>query len=227
MRKLLILGDSFSDDKVRYSSDTSYIDYLKNDFTITNFSSVGVGPQYLIDKLTKLDVKYDFLFFILPDCERIEFEQFKHCNPYPSVAIPTSLWHNKEVSDDDLGVYNVSEINNLFGALQESNLFKILPTLYAQYVLSYTNKFKKILLWPACDPLPYINLFDNTHVVRTTLNRIKMDEQTTVEHNNHLSPVNHYIMYKYIRDSFIEGFRDLPEFKTNVNPKDSSPENLL
>ena len=69
-----IFGDSFSDPESRYDNSDTWLDILENNFKIKNYSKCGTGAQWCIEQLMGIDEHGDFLVFVLPDMNRLNFD---------------------------------------------------------------------------------------------------------------------------------------------------------
>ena len=226
MNKILnIIGDSYSDINVKKNNETTYLDLLEQNFEIRNYSYHGVGPQYIIEKLTD-KVIGDFLFVILPDVRRIKFNYLKDKN----IASPVAIWRQLKTQ----GTYDFpksfekyedkyEQIYMDFEAFESSNMFNILPSLYVQYIISFYQKFTKLLIWPTSNYNLQINyLPDNCKIILKSLNDISKEENVRKKsiknygqdfRNNHLSKDNHIIMYNFLIDYFLHDKFYEPKFK--------------
>ena len=222
---LNIIGDSYSDAKHRKNNETTYLELLEENFEVKNYSHQGVGPQYIFEKLTD-EIIGDFLFVILPDVRRIKFNYLTDEN----IASPVAIWRQLKT----IGTYDFPEsfekyedkyekIYKDIEAFESSNMFNILPSLYVQYIISFYQKYKKILIWPTRKHKLQINFLpDNCKIILKSLNDISKEENVrkkTIKtygqdfRNNHLSKENHIIMFNFLIDYFLHDKFYEPQFK--------------
>ena len=222
---LNIIGDSYSDAKHRKNNETTYLELLEENFEVKNYSHQGVGPQYIFEKLTD-EIIGDFLFVILPDVRRIKFNYLTDEN----IASPVAIWRQLKT----IGTYDFPEsfekyedkyekIYKDIEAFESSNMFNILPSLYVQYIISFYQKYKKILIWPTRKHKIQINFLpDNCKIILKSLNDISKEENVrkkTIKtygqdfRNNHLSKENHIIMSNFLIDYFLHDKFYEPQFK--------------
>ena len=223
---LNIIGDSYSDTNIKKNDDeTTYLELLEQNFKVKNYSYHGVGPQYIFEKLTCNNIG-DFLFVILPDVKRIKFNYLTDEN----IASPVAIWRQLKT----MGTYDFpksfekyedryEQIYKDFETFESSNMFNILPSLYVQYIISFYQKCKKILIWPTSEYDLQINFLpDNCNIMSKSLNKISKEENVrkkTIKNygqdfrNNHLSKDNHIIMYNFLIDYFLHNIFYEPKFK--------------
>ena len=222
---LNIIGDSYSDAKHRKNNETTYLELLEENFEVKNYSHQGVGPQYIFEKLTD-EIIGDFLFVILPDVRRIKFNYLTDEN----IASPVAIWRQLKT----IGTYDFPEsfekyedkyekIYKDIEAFESSNMFNILPSLYVQYIISFYQKYKKILIWPTRKHKLQINFLpDNCKIILKSLNDISKEEKVrkkTIKtygqdfRNNHLSKENHINMFNFLIDYFLHDKFYEPQFK--------------
>ena len=217
---LFIIGDSFS----KYKPDSIYLNLLASDFNIKNFSKNGVGPQYIIESLQNLSIeKSDFLFIVFPDPNRIHF---KYIDDYDASKI-FQLWRKSTYENIFLNQKEQKIVSD-YDVLRKSNLLELLPSLYLTYILSFYELYDKILIWPTNNMTFDLiqTIPENCFIVKKPLNHISIDENVFVKNEkiflkdlriNHLSEVNHHILYDFIKNFFIDNKRELPIFKRDLN----------
>ena len=105
----------------------------------------------------------------------------------------------------------------------ESLVTEDLITFYETYEL-----YDKILIWPTNNMTFDLiqTIPENCFIVKKPLNHISIDENVFVKNEkiflkdlriNHLSEVNHHILYDFIKNFFIDNKRELPIFKRDLN----------
>ena len=228
MANLTIIGDSFSKWKginEKSEDKKTYLELLFDDFNVMNFSNNVVGPQYIIEKLNNNyvnDENLDYLFIVFPDSDRIHFDYLEH----DDAQLPLRTWKTSVGKSMD----NLSEIEKKYvedvSSFRSTSLNKILPTLYINYILTFCNLYKKILIWPT-QPLNVnlkIPVPENCFIVDKCLNHTSTEEMVYDEvisfkdsRNNHLSESNHILLYNFIKSFFMNDNRKIPFFKKEIN----------
>ena len=88
MNTIDVIGDSYSDEEhmfldqtdIRKDPNKTYLELLRSNFYINNYSWHGIGASQAIDRLKNITNKTDFLLFLLPQIKRIKFKNSENEN---------------------------------------------------------------------------------------------------------------------------------------------------
>ena len=224
MNTIDVIGDSYSDEEhmfldqtdIRKDPNKTYLELLRSNFYINNYSWHGIGASQAIDRLKNITNKTDFLLFLLPQIKRIKFKNSENEN----VTADYVDYKNKKLSDDKQKTYD---------SIYSSTLLDLYDTLCLTYVFNFSKKYKKILIWPVSK-----NKFEglchipsNCHIVEKHLDQISEEEYIKVsskqkinedQRNNHLSGVNHEILSDQIKNYFLYDMTpDVELFKQHLS----------
>jgi len=220
-----IFGDSFSDPLYIFddNSDT-WLDILENNFKIKNYSKCGTGAQWCIEQLMGIDEHGDFLVFVLPDMNRLNFDYLPDPEASTGIMIYNIMDQKSFDFPDEFKDSIVNQADRIFKdykSFYTSGLNRILEVLFVSFIFSKNKKYEKILIWPGSGlgyPFRYytesIEFPNNCYIVSRCLNLIshlenkQKDDLANLQgglrskpiffekdtRNNHLSHINHVIL---------------------------------
>lgn len=210
MSRIWIYGDSFSDKNYPFGKYTgSWLELLELDYNIKNSSLAGTGPDYSIEKminqLSDVD-KDDYLIFIVSWSARFNLKNFYRSdkNQVNSTWIDQVTDRIKtEFVDPNTGI---EFLRNIFKYQYPTNELLYIETLkHIALINSFSNRFKRILIWPVEDIAYTGRLFDNVTLVEQGIGNISHKDHPhksrlgTDQRQNHLSLPNHTIMYNQLK----------------------------
>jgi len=230
MKSLDVIGDSFSDEEHLKQSNTqtrkdenkTYLELLREEtWEINNYSWHGIGATQAIERVNNINIRSDYLLFILPQIKRIKFKNYTDDN----VTLMYVKYKNNNLPVEFMTDYN---------AVYSTTLLEMYDTLCLTYVFNFCQNYKKILIWPVTKN-QFIGLNytpRNCYIVNKHLNQISEDEYikyTKKElrivdlRNNHMSKNNHIIMAEQLKSYFIyNSSPDVTAFETKIYNTESA-----
>jgi len=234
-----IFGDSFSDTSIRHQDTATWTDILENEynFKLKNYSKHGTGAQWCVEEFMKLDEYGDFLLFCFPDMNRVAFEYFDESEQAHALLIYNLMKDNVFDFPDTINKNIINKSDRIFKDFESfytSGLHRILEVLFVSFILSKSNYYKKILIWPSSGlgfPFRFysnkIEIPGNCYIVTKSIHLIAQLEMQSEKpkknntftfgkdfRNNHLSHENHIIFAKQVNNFFTNNVRpNYEEFK--------------
>lgn len=221
-RKVLIFGDSYADPK----GTPSYV-WHKRLGDVKNLAESGTGPQQAFRKFYKETIiDFDCIIFILADPFRIDFNggghfdlsyiawngQESYCTfgePETSKQFLIAAYHRKYKQQIDF--YYATQFLELLHFNKKNASF--LKTVAHTYGLD-------VIVFEVVPPLANISNDNNFHLSKYSLKEVSQSEVNGEVSDyvgdrryNHLSEINHDIMYKYIQS--VLHSEPLPQFEQN------------
>ena len=139
MKSLDVIGDSFSDEEHLKQSNTqtrkdenkTYLELLREEtWEINNYSWHGIGATQAIERVNNINIRSDYLLFILPQIKRIKFKNYTDDN----VTLMYVKYKNNNLPVEFMTDYN---------AVYSTTLLEMYDTLCLTYVFNFCQNYKK------------------------------------------------------------------------------------